>query len=96
MPDICKDDVKIPSKYLAGKADTPQSSTAKAEDLLDHVPSSCWMKLLDVYKYEVVESGLVQLLTKLADEEIQNMPAWVYRKAATDITKKNEPNNYNR
>lgn len=66
----------------------------KAEDVLDYVPGVCWMKLLEFYDGELLLTGFVPLLSHLIHKEIETMPIWIYRKAATDATKKNEPNNY--
>lgn len=91
MPDVCKDDIKIPSKYLQpGKTEI----AVKPEDVLDYVPGACWMKLLDFYDGELLPTGFVSLISQLIRKEIENMPIWVYRKAATDVTKHNEPANY--
>lgn len=91
MPDVSKDDLKIPSKYLlSGKSELPLNP----EDVLDYVPGTCWMKLLDLYEGEVLSTGYVSLISQLIRKEIENMPIWVYRKAATDATKQNEPGNY--
>lgn len=92
MPEVSKDDLKIPVKYLppGGKTEI----AVKAEDVLDFVPGLCWMKLLDFYDGHLLLPGFVPLLSHLIQKEIETMPIWIYRKAATDVTKKNEPNNY--
>ena len=92
MPEICKEDLKVPAKYLpAGKTDVAM----KAEDVLDYVPGICWIKLIDCYDAHVLENGYLPLLLNLVRLEIESMPLWIYRKAATEVTKKNEPPNYN-
>ena len=93
MPSACKEDLKIPSKYLAANA---EAATIRAEDVMDHVPGICWLKLMDCYEAQVLEKGFHALLFQLVNEEIQNMPIWIYRKAAADAVKKNEPTSYNR
>lgn len=91
MPDVSKDDLKIPVKYLTpGKIE----GAVKAEEVLDYVPGLCWMKLMDFYDGEVLLTGFYSLLSRLIHKEIESMPIWIYRKAATDTTKKNEPTNY--
>ncbi len=91
MPDSCKDDLKVPLKYLPpGKTEI----VVKAEDVLDYVPGLCWMKLMDYYDDEILPTGFQSLLSHLIEEEIQLMPIWIYKKAANDATKKNEPTNF--
>uniref|UniRef100_A0A0P5JGL1 RE24967p n=1 Tax=Daphnia magna TaxID=35525 RepID=A0A0P5JGL1_9CRUS len=91
MPDSSKDDLKVPAKYLPpGKTET----VIKAEDVLDYLPGLCWMKLMDFYDDEIVMNGFTTLLSHLIEEEIRSMPIWIYKKAANDATKKNEPSNY--
>lgn len=91
MPDSSKDDLKVPAKYLPpGKTET----VIKAEDVLDYLPGICWMKLMDVYDDEILMPGFFTLLSHLIKEEIRSMAIWIYKKAANDATKKNEPSNY--
>lgn len=91
MPDVCKDDLKIPIKCLpSGKSEIP----VKAEEVLDYVPGVCWMKLMDFFSGDVLRIGFRALLSRVIEKEIQTMPIWIYRKAATDVTRKNEPTNY--
>lgn len=91
MPDASKDDLKIPIKYLPpGKTEL----AVKAEDVLDYVPGLCWMKLMDFYDGEVLLTGFYSFLYLMIQKEIESVPIWIYRKAATDTTKKNEPTNY--
>ena len=94
MPNACKENLKIPSKYLPANAETGEA--IKPEDVMDHVPGVCWVKLMDCYSTGVLETGFYTLLVQLVKEEIKNMPIWIYRKAAADATKKNEPTSYNR
>ena len=94
MPNACKENLKIPSKYLSANAQAGEA--VKAEDVMDHVPGVCWIKLMDCYGSGVLETGFYSLLKHLVNEEIKNMPIWIYRKAAADATKKNEPTSYNR
>ena len=92
LPNICKEDLKVPAKYMAAaKAEV----AIKAEDVLDYVPGVCWIKLMDCYDPKVLENGYLLLLSHLVSLEIQTMPIWIYRKAAAEVTKKNEPTNYN-
>ena len=92
LPQICKADLKIPSKYLTAKVETP----LQIEDVFDYVPGICWTTLIDIYPNDILESGLFRVISKLINDEVNNMPMWIYRKAALDVTKKNEPPNYNR
>ena len=94
MPHNCKADLKIPSKYLPTKAE--ETAPLSAEDVLDHVPGVCWTKLMDMYPNDVLETGFRHLISTLIMEELTNMPAWIYRKTAMEVTRRNEPPNYNR
>lgn len=94
MPNACKENLKIPSKYLSANAEAGEA--IKAEDVMDHVPGVCWVKLMDCYGAEVLDKGFYSLLLHLVKEEIQSMPIWIYRKAAAETTKKNEPTSYNK
>ena len=94
MPKLCKEDLKIPSKYLPTNAES--GTDVKAEEVMDHVPGVCWMKLMDCYEDQVLQTGFYWLLYQLISKEIQAMPIWIYRKAAADATRKNEPTTYTR
>ncbi len=91
MPESCKEGLKIPAKYLpANKTEV----AIKAEEVLDFVPGTCWIKLMDCYEPTILNDGFYTLISTLVQHEIKIMPIWIYRKAATDTTKRNEPVNY--
>ena len=65
MPDSCKDDLKVPLKYLPpGKPEV----VVKAEDVLDYVSGLCWMKLMDYYDDKILSSGFQSLLSHVIEE----------------------------
>lgn len=93
MPEICREDVKIPAKYIPSvKTEAP----LKAEDIMDYIPGYSWLKLMDCYSRDVIQDGLCTLLSRLVKEEVESLPKWVYKKAASDAIRKHEPINYNR
>lgn len=90
MPDPCKDGLKVPAKYLPAD----KTTVVIAENVLDYVPGICWTKLVDCYESEPLKKEYFLLLSHLVGQELQSMPIWIYRKAATETTKRNEPANY--
>ena len=88
MPKFCKENLKLPSSYCS----TPEEAERKPEDVLDYIPGSVWLNLIQQNEDRPSAQALV---TKVIVKELRALPRSAFALPQAMKSKDLEPQNYN-